>query len=141
MVPYEWVFMGLVILLVLGLSYEAWGEHVSVHHVYVIHPHDWWKHEVYDYQMVLLWTRSASDPSCYVGFALNSRGECTSIEDHYDLVPVRLMSVMPEFCEYELCVDDRGIWITAGEQKKYLWAGIQMFKMRVALATSASSSE
>ncbi len=124
-------------IILLGLSFGlVYGEHLRDHE-YVFHPFNWYNYDIYDYQMITVFIPSEDTKECFKGYAITNKGACTLTKYHFDIWPLRLLTVMPDWCPYEYCVNDLGIWMKAGAQKEYLWNAIQEADNwgRVALAT------
>ncbi len=134
--------ISLIVLLGLSVSLVS-GQHLTNYYDYVIHPFDWHDHDVYDYQMITVWIPSESSDVCRFGYTLDEKGACTFTELHFDIWPLRLLLVMPDWCPYDYCVDERGIWMKSGSQQEYLWKAIKEADEigRVAIATSVLPSE
>ncbi len=120
---------------------SAYAEHVDVHNEYVIHKPIQYYGEIHELLITPIYVQSESDPACKKGFAMNSRGECTDVNSHWDEYPLYLMAMLPDDCGGVaglICVNfvNKGIFIKNGLQGQvpkdygcsYLWMAIKLIK-------------
>ncbi len=117
------VYIGCAVLFAVALAMNAYAfeEYSDIREVgdYTIHKGVEYYGDFNAITIMPIYIQTEPDPSCYKA-ALNSLGECTKIENHWDEYPLRLMQFLPIPCAYESSfgcyVEGEGIYLLNNKQ-------------------------
>ncbi len=115
-----WLSFAVLVFIVVNSDAYAFEEYSDIrdYEGYTIHKVFEYYSEFNEIILLPIYIQTESDPKCF-NAALNEKGECTDINNHWDEYPLRLMEILPEPCTYQSatgCVTNTGIYILNGKQ-------------------------